>query len=187
MKNNINLLHPSTGMKSNGKAVRPSKPLGVVCLLLAIITVGAYGILYMLQGQAQEQLAVVRQDINTLVKSEKANQVQENLIFEWNQMSTAIEKLNAERPRFSGYLDELKTVTPQGIILTNVLINEEPFSAALTGIAPSLTKLAQFDRNLQESKHFRNCIMTRCQKRPQDGMYEFTLTVTFTQKGGSQS
>lgn len=187
MKNGINLLHPAAGMKSSGKPVRFSKQWGVVCLLLVAITVGTYGILYMLQGQAREQLTAVRKDINTLVKSEKTNQAQENLILEWNQMSTAIEKLNSGRPRFSRYLDELKTVTPQGITMTNVVITGQPFSATLTGIASSLTKLAQFNRNLQESNDFREAIMASCQKRNQDGLYDFTFTVNLTQKGGGKS
>lgn len=186
MKNSINLLNPSTVTKNNGITARPSKPLAVVCLLLVVITIGTYGIMYVLQGQAQGQIRVVRQEVNNLVKSEKASQVQGNVIYEWNQMSTQIDKLNTERPKFSKYLDELKAVTPQGVVLTNVLISEKPFSAVLSGVAASPNQLAQFGRNLQESIYFKNCLVAGSQKRPQGNAYDFTVTVTPVQKGGNK-
>jgi Tfp pilus assembly protein PilN len=151
-----------------------------------VITIGTYGIMYILQRQTQSQLVAVRQEVNNLVKSEKASQVQGNVIYEWNQKSTQVDKLNSERPMFSKYLDELKIVTPPGVVLTDVLISEKPFSAALTGITVSPSQLAQFGRNLQESIYFKNCLVAGSQKRQKDNAYDFTITVTPVQKGGSK-
>ena len=187
MKKSINLLNPLTMKKNNGSTERPTKPLAVVCMLLVVITIAAFGIMFMLQRYTQSQLGAVRQEVNNMVKSEKASQVQGNVLYEWNQKSTQIDKLNTGRPVFSKYLDELRALTPPGVVLTNVIISENPFSATLNGIAVSPSQLAQFGRNLQESIYFKNCLVAESQKRPRDNAHDFTVTVVApVEKGGNQ-
>lgn len=186
MKNRINLLQPSTSATA-GKAAPagPNRVLVIACLLLCIATVGVYGTLFGLEVQAGKSIQQSQRDIAKQGVVEQEREKMESILSEKRQLTADINRLNSGKPELSAYLDELRAITPVNVIITAVVITDNPFGATIRGITATPLQVAQFGRNMQESVYFKDAIISSGDKRVKDGLYDFTVTVTPVKKGGN--
>ena len=184
MKERINLLNPSAASKTQGSPEGPGRKLVTICILLVIITVGAYATMLGLEWQAQNRIVAAQKGITAQEIVEKQRELEANLLADKDRIVAEIERLNSAKPVFSNYLDELKALTPANVVLNSVTVMDQPFAASIKGISPTTLQIAQLGRNLQESIYFKNSIISSGQKRVKESYFEFLITVTPEKKGG---
>ncbi len=185
MSNRINLLNPSASPQAQNPPEGPSKWLVILCVLLMIATVGAYGIILGLDVKARNS-QLNASGSNSAPAAGQAGE-REALAAERERTAANIKKLEAEKPRMSLYLDELLQTMTASVVLTSLEIKDKPFEVTIKGVSASHFYVSQFGRNLQDSEHFRDAVLSASEKRVKENLFEYMITITPERKGGVSS
>lgn len=178
MSNTINLLAPSTSINTRVKSQKPNKYLIGGCIFAVLITVGIYGALWGLNWKVNNQISRVEAGLDKLAPAAKQEVRLDSARAELEQTIKVINRLKAEKPKLSGYLDELARVIPATVSLFNLEIRQQPFEVNISGTAPSQTEVAQFGSNLQRSRLFGDSIIQFTEKRGTEKVVTFSISIT---------
>lgn len=186
MSNTINLLAPSTLVKTRIKSDTPNHLLIVGCIFALITAAASYGALFALNLKVERELAHVESEINKLAPVAQRETDYTSLKTELAQTIDQVDKLNKSKPMISAYLDELAKRIPATVSLTNLYVAHEPFEANLRGTCLSQVEVAQFGKELQKSNMFKNSVISASEKRSDAKNYSFSITVTPKEQGGNK-
>lgn len=186
MKNRINLLAPSisTQVKESPQGMNPY--LTIIGMFFIISAVAVCGGLFALNMTAQSKMDQVQKELAAQRGVGKQMTSRNALISEKNQTAANIKKLEADRPKLSNYLDELRATVPATMFLTNLEIRNKPFEVTFRGISSNPLNVAQLERNLQESISFKDCVINSTKKKTGENYYEFSISITPEKGGASQ-
>lgn len=184
MSNTINLLAPSTSINTRVKSQSPSKILIGGCIFAVVATAGIYGVLWGLNWKVNNEISRIEAKLGTLAPTARQEVKLDSVRVELEQTVREINRLKSEKPRLSGYLDELVRIIPSSVSLSHLEIKEQPFEVNIKGTAATQTEVAQFGSNLQRSRIFGNSIINFSEKRVTEIAVTFNISITPEDKKG---
>ncbi len=186
MQNRINLLDPSTSIKSKPASEGPSKVLVALCLISVVCCIGTYLYAFGMEKYTLGKVDRINKEIEGLQEVSQQLKTRGALAAEKSKSEKNIKLLNSERPKMSRYLAEVGEIIPAAVNLTHLQIKNEPFEVVLKGESPSHLDIARFGKNVQDSVYFKDGVISSSIKNNEQNTIEYSITVTPDKKGGNE-